>query len=362
MWPDFALEIEQLEIGPGEYFVVLGPSGAGKTALLLCLAGILRADSGRIWFGERDVTDLAPERRSVGWVSEWNTLFPHLTVVQNIRFGRRYCAGDGRGRETAERFDRRVAQLVEMLDLVRLLDRIPADLSSGETQRVMLARALAREPRVLLLDEPLRGLDPATQERLRDALRQVHRDMGTTTLHITHDHIEARALAERIAVLRDGRIEQIGKSDEVFERPTTPFVARFTGAENLFLLSGGEASTAEGAVQILDRGLLLGGVIDTDATHIAVRPEHVAIWPVDEPVADGPNGGTVVGHFPGGWLCFNAVVESHAQHGAWLRVTVRSEVGRWVALVQPRTARAISLAPGSRVTIAIAPEHIWGLR
>ncbi|MBM3333869.1 ABC transporter ATP-binding protein [Candidatus Sumerlaeota bacterium] len=361
-WPDFALEIEQLEIGAGEYYVVLGPSGAGKTALLLCLAGILRADSGRIWFGERDVTDLAPEHRSVGWVSQWNTLFPHLTVVQNIRFGRRYCRGDGRGREAAEQFDRRVARLVEMLDLVRLLDRLPADLSGGEAQRVMLARALAREPRVLLLDEPLRGLDPATQERLRDELRQVHREMATTTLHITHDHVEARALAERIAILRDGRIEQIGRSDDVFERPTTPFVARFTGAENLFLLSGREASAAEGTVQILDRGLLPDGVIGAGATHIAVRPEHVAIRPIDEPSVNGTNGGTAVGDLPSGSFCFKATIESQAQHGAWLRVTVRSDVGRWVALVQPRTARAIPLAPGSRVAIAIAPEHVCVLK
>jgi len=206
-WPGFALEIEQLEIGAGEYFVVLGPSGAGKTVLLSCLAGLSRPDAGRIWFADRDVTELPPERRSVGWVSQSNTLFPHLTVAQNIRFGRRYrrtgwqpvsmsgidCppAVAEQNAPTAcqpvphERFDQRAARLIELLDLGPLLNRLPHNLSGGEAQRVMLARALALEPRVLLLDEPLRGLDPTTQDRLRDEL---HPNPSRTGHHDVSHH------------------------------------------------------------------------------------------------------------------------------------------------------------------------------
>ncbi|MCX8038821.1 MAG: ATP-binding cassette domain-containing protein [Candidatus Sumerlaeia bacterium] len=228
-WPGFSLEIEKLEIADGGYFVVLGPSGAGKSVLLLCLCGIVRPDEGRIYFGETDVTDLPPERRSLGWVSQTNTLFPHLTLAQNIRFSRRYCKSDARS-NAFEDFDRRAERLVELLELRPLLGRLPGDLSGGEAQRAMLARALARGPRVLLLDEPLRGLDPVTQDRLRDELAQIHHELGTTTVHITHDHVEARALADCIAVLRGGRLEQVGPPEEIFTHPATEFVARFVGA------------------------------------------------------------------------------------------------------------------------------------
>jgi len=358
VWPNFALAIEHLEIRDGDYFVVLGPSGAGKTVLLLCLAGIVRPDSGRIWSDEGDVTDLPPERRAVGWVSQSNTLFPHLTVAGNIRFGRRYCRDTGilpvigsAGFQPAM-FDQRMARLIELLDLGRLLDRWPGDLSGGEIQRAMLARALALEPRVLLLDEPLRGLDPATQERLSDELVRIHRELGTTIFHITHDHVEARALGERIAVLRDGRIEQVGQVDEVFERPATCFVARFTGAENLFLLSGSCAGGPQDEAQILNRKLLSPGLIADDVTHIAIRPEHVELWP-DEEAASAT---------PAQSFRLKGTVETRTKHGGGLRVTIRCETTRWVALVHPRDAMRHALDPGRNVVVSVASHHICGLK
>ena len=364
-WPGFTLEIEDLEIAPGEYFVVLGPTGAGKTVLLLCLAGILRPDSGRVWFDERNVTDLPPEHRTVGWVSQSNTLFPHLTVAQNVGFGRRYCrrdtgilpakgwhghpARENHGQDAhATSFDQRVARLSELLDLRRLLDRQPADLSGGEIQRVMLARALALEPRVLLLDEPLRGLDPATQERLCGELGRIHRELGTTTFHITHDHIEARALADRIAVLRDGRMEQIGAAEEVFERPTTCFVARFTGAENLFALSKSALSAGEGDIQFLDRRLLPQGIAADDTTHVAIRPEHIEIRPDNEAANAAPSES----------LRLKGKIASLAKQGGWLRVTVRCETTSWVALIHPRDAAQCCLELGSNVIIAVGSQHL----
>jgi ABC-type Fe3+/spermidine/putrescine transport system ATPase subunit len=345
-FPDFALAVEHLDIRDGEYFVALGPSGAGKTVLLSCLGGIVRPDAGRIFFDDRDVTDWPPERRAVGWVSQSNTLFPHLTVVGNICFGGRYCAS---GRE---QFDARVERLVELLDLGRLLERYPMDLSSGEIQRAMLARALALEPRVLLLDEPLRGLDPTTQEFLRDELAKIHRELGTTTFHITHDHIEARVLADRIAVLNAGRIEQCGTAEEVFERPATHFVARFTGAENIFrLVEQASSLYSQNATeaQFLDRGLLPLGTISDDATHVAIRPEHVDLWP--DWTADMPRA-----------LRLKGTIESLSKYGGWLRVTVRSDTTHWVAFVHPRDATRRGLTPGHHVVIAIAPEHVCALK
>jgi len=345
-WPGFTLEIEQLEIGAGEYFVVLGPSGAGKTVLLSCLGGLVQPDSGRIWFDDRDVTDLPPERRTVGWVSQSNTLFPHLTVAGNVWFGRRYCRiGSGR-------FDARVARLIELLDLAPLLDRRPADLSGGEIRRAMLARALALEPRVLLLDEPLIGLDPTTQERLRDELARIHRELGTTTFHITHDHVEARARADRIAVLRGGRIEQVGAADEVFERPATCFVARFTGAENLFALTESAASDKEHEVQILDRRLLPPGIVAAAATHVAIRPEHVEILqPKDADHIPAPE-----------LLQLKGTVESLAKCGPWLRVTVRCNGAVWVSLLHPRAVGRSGIGLGDPVTIVVVPQHVSCLK
>jgi molybdate/tungstate transport system ATP-binding protein len=360
-WPRFSFEVERLEIGEGEYFVLLGPSGAGKTVLLQCLAGLTPPDRGRVFFGEQDVTALPPERRNVGWVSQVNTLFPHLTVMKNIQFGRKYSRSPGpRGRRDSEsnEFDQRVRRLIQMLDIGDLLDRAPAALSGGEVQRVMLARALALAPRILLLDEPLRGLDPTTQERLREELARLHRELGTTTIHITHDHVEARALADRIAVIRLGRIEQVGPADEVFERPATPFVARFTGAENLFALSeptprapafGVHASACVvPPAPILDRAILPEGLVPAAATHIAVRPEHVEVWPAEVPVSTLPRSAL---RLPG-------TIETVVQHGGWLRFTIAACNVRWTAFVHPREAARNGLLPGRQVVIAVPAEKI----
>ena len=345
-WPGFTLAVERLEIRDGEYFVVLGPSGAGKTVLLSCLGGILQPDRGRIWLGDRDVTALPPERRGIGWVSQFSTLFPHLTVKRNIAFGRRYS------KVGREEFERRVARLVDLLELRPLLDRLPAQLSGGEVQRATLARALALEPRVLLLDEPLRGLDPTTQERLRDELARIHRALGTTTLHITHDHVEARALADRIAVLRAGRIEQVGEADEVFERPATCFVARFTGAENLFALAGGHRNVADDAALVIDRSGLPPLFAAGDSTHIAIRPEHVEIRAGEsEPTA--PCGDS---------LHFRGTIEALARHGGWLRIAVRCGEMRWVALVHPREVGRLRLEAGRDIGLSISAEHVCPIR
>jgi molybdate/tungstate transport system ATP-binding protein len=224
--PDFSLEDINLHAAAGEFFVLLGPTGAGKTLLLESLAGLLPVSSGRIYLDGREVTESAPEKRGIGIVYQDSALFPHLTVRQNITFGLRY-------RKTNPiRSQKKFDFLIDVLRLDHLLQRTVAHLSGGEKQRVALARALVVEPALLLLDEPLSALDPNFREEIRDILKDLHFNTGVTVLMVTHDFAEARYLGQRIAVINQGRIEQIGSPEEIFRRPTTPFTARFVSMHN----------------------------------------------------------------------------------------------------------------------------------
>ena len=239
---DFELSEVNFEVGRGEYFVILGPTGAGKTVLLEAIAGLLPLKEGRIFINGREATRLPPERRKVGFVFQDYMLFPHLSVRDNIAFGLK-----GRRREEARR---RVEELAELLEIKHLLSRKPQTLSGGEKQKVALARALAPKPEILLLDEPLSALDPKTREGLARELLRIHKKLGLTTLHVTHDFEEALALGERVAVMREGRIVQIGTPEEIFRRPASEFVAEFALARNLFR---GEVREEEGEVFFVTR-------------------------------------------------------------------------------------------------------------
>jgi len=219
----FDLRVDDLAVEPGEYLLLLGPSGAGKSVLLEVIAGLRRLDEGRVRIDGEDATQWPPEQRRVGLVSQRPSLFPHMSVRRNVEFGRRYQ------RVSAEEFRRRVEAAVAMLQIEGLLGRSVTDLSGGEAQRVTLARALVTEPRVLLLDEPLGPLDQNLRADLAAELRRVHDELAMTTIHVTHDQTEARALADRVAVMEAGRICQIGSTEDVFERPACEFVARFVG-------------------------------------------------------------------------------------------------------------------------------------
>lgn len=225
---DFTLGIGRVDIVPGEYLVILGPSGAGKTVLLLTVAGLILPDRGGVFFDGSDVTRLPAEKRDVGLVFQDANLFPHLTVFQNISFGKRYR------KKNVREIEQRIEMLVDMLNIRPLLHRRVGGLSGGEKQRVAVARALAFAPAILLLDEPLGLLDQNTREELRAELRRVHDELKTTTLHVTHDRTEAFAVADRIAVLKEGRIAQVAPREEILARPQSEFVARFIGAENVF--------------------------------------------------------------------------------------------------------------------------------
>jgi molybdate/tungstate transport system ATP-binding protein len=233
-YADFQLKNVSLKIEAGEFFVLMGPTGAGKTVLLEAIAGLAPLASGEVLLDGRDISTLPPEKRGIGLVYQDYALFPHLTVEQNIRFGLRYShrrglAEDG-NESSAEAYFHR---LTKQLDLEHLLHRKPPTLSGGEAQRAALARALIIRPRLLLLDEPLSALDAAFREEIRKQLRYLHRETGTTFLMVTHDFHDALALGTRAAVIHNGRVEQTGSVREIYRRPASHFVARFVGMGNV---------------------------------------------------------------------------------------------------------------------------------
>ncbi|MGZ3339418.1 MAG: sulfate/molybdate ABC transporter ATP-binding protein [Reyranella sp.] len=216
-----------LKVGAGELMAVLGPSGSGKTTFLRLVAGLEMPSAGRILFGDEDATRVPVRRRRVGFVFQNYALFRHMTVADNIAYGLR--VRPRRERPPAGEIDRRVRDLLDLVQLGGLGKRYPAQLSGGQRQRVALARALAVEPRVLLLDEPFGALDAKVRRDLRRWLRDVHDRTGHTTLFVTHDQEEALELAHRVAIFNRGRVEQVGTPDEILDRPATPFVAGFVG-------------------------------------------------------------------------------------------------------------------------------------
>jgi ABC-type sulfate/molybdate transport systems ATPase subunit len=214
-----------LSVPAAEYLIVLGPSGAGKTVTLEAIAGLRKAASGRISMDGRDLTGAAPEARRIGFIYQDSLLFPHLSVRENLAYGARRLPAAQR-RDVA-------ARLAKLLQIEPLMDRTPRGLSGGERQRVALARALAANPILLLLDEPMAALDPNSRQELRDVLLRLHRNLGTTTIHVTHNFAEALALGDRVAILIQGKLLQVGKPPEVFVRPQSPTVAAFLKSARL---------------------------------------------------------------------------------------------------------------------------------
>lgn len=267
---EFHLRGITLDIALEEYVVILGPTGAGKTVLLETIAGLHPPRRGRVLMDGQDVTAVAPERRCIGFVYQDYVLFPHLSVRENLAFGLK-LRGLDRGTIAAK-----VSWIAQLVGIDHLLHRKPATLSGGEKQRVALARALIIEPRLLLLDEPLSALDPEMREELQRELARLHRKLGTTTLHVTHDFEEAVALGDRIAVMNEGRIVQVGSSEAIFQRPASRFVARFVGARNVFQ---GEIYPDEAGGHMLHLDALKIAVV-TDLTgpvHASIRPEDILI-------------------------------------------------------------------------------------
>jgi iron(III) transport system ATP-binding protein len=258
----------------GEFFAFLGPSGSGKTTLLRLIAGFGTPTQGRILIGERDVTTLAPWSRNVGMVFQNYALWPHMNVAKNVAFGLE------RRRLPRAEILRKVREALELVGLTAFADRRPAQLSGGQQQRVALARTLVIEPEVLLLDEPLSNLDARLRVDMRSELRALQRKLGLTAIYVTHDQEEANAIADRIAVLDGGRIQQIGTPLELYDRPANRFVATFLGTANLV-----EGVIEPGGAFVADGFALTGIAGESGPACIAIRPQDISIGPAGSGIA-----------------------------------------------------------------------------
>ncbi|MCW7537925.1 ABC transporter ATP-binding protein [Aquabacterium sp. A7-Y] len=278
----------ELQVREGEFLVLLGPSGCGKSTLLHAIAGLLDVQDGRIEIGGSDVTWADPKDRGIGMVFQSYALYPTMNVERNLSFGLRIGGVDRR------EIERRVQRAAAMLQLGELLKRKPAQLSGGQRQRVAIGRALVREAKVFLFDEPLSNLDAKLRAELRRELKQLHREIGSTMIYVTHDQVEAMTLATRVAVMRGGCIQQIDTPAEVYARPANLFVAGFLGSPPMNFIEGRLGTDADGRPVFMAAGLAVplatyrfGGPPEIGRSVVlGVRPEHLSLQ------GSGPAGGT----------------------------------------------------------------------
>jgi spermidine/putrescine transport system ATP-binding protein len=283
-----AVDDISLDIAEGEFFSMLGPSGCGKTTTLRMIGGFEDPTFGTVYLGGRDVTDLPPYKRDVNTVFQSYALFPHLDVFENVAFGLR------RRKVAKDEIVRRVKEALALVDLVGFENRKPPQMSGGQQQRVAVARALVNKPKVLLLDEPLGALDLKLRKQMQLELKRIQQEVGITFIYVTHDQEEAMTMSNRIAVMRHGKIEQLGDPEHVYENPATEFVAGFLGASNL--LEGQLKETTDGVSTVL---LNTGGTVAvpvsripsdaSDRLKVGVRPEKVSITRGEAPPAPDRN-------------------------------------------------------------------------
>ncbi len=277
-----AVNAVDLRIEPGEFVSLLGPSGCGKTTTLRLIAGFLSPDAGEIRVGERVLSRpgavIPPEQRNMSMIFQSYAVWPHMTVSANVAYGLRMR------RVAREPIRRRVLEALQRVRLEALADRYPSELSGGQQQRVALARALVVEPETLLLDEPLSNLDATLREEMRFEIRRLHDEFRITTIYVTHDQAEAMVTSDRIAVMNTGRIEQIGTSEEIYERPRTSFVARFIGASNILDCQvQGDRATVDGVVL----RLAVAGPAAARRSALSIRPHAIEVRAGGEPPAAG---------------------------------------------------------------------------
>ena len=283
LYGDFvAVDRVTLDVPEGAFVALLGSSGAGKSTVLRMIGGFEIPDQGRILIGGRDVTDLPPYRRDVNTVFQNYALFPHMNVAENVAYGLR------QDRVPQDERRRRVRDALDMVQMLHLAARKPAALSGGQQQRVALARALVKRPSVLLLDEPLGALDRKLRQQMQVELKLLQNQLGITFIFVTHDQEEALAMSDTIAVMRDGRIDQVGTPEELYDRPRTAFVAGFIGAQNFITgeaMAGAPRLAAANGL-VVDAGHVADGVAAGARALAAVRPEHVRLS-ADQPPGNG---------------------------------------------------------------------------
>ena len=318
-----------LDVPHGAFFALLGPSGCGKTTTLRMIGGFEDPSEGTIFLGDRDVTDLPPYRRDVNTVFQSYALFPHLSIFENVAFGLRRRGVGGKD------LRQQVTRILELVQLAGYEKRKPRQLSGGQQQRIALARALVNSPRVLLLDEPLGALDLKLRKEMQLFIKALQHDLGITFIHVTHDQEEAMTMADSIAVMNGGHIEQLGSPDDLYERPATPFVARFLGVSNLLQ---GEAD-GDGNVRLKD-----GTIVRAPASKgrkgpvaVGIRPEKIRLGAGEENTLAGD-------------------VRERAYIGVSTQYIVDTPHGPITVYVQNTDPRASAVQAGDQVTLSWSPE------
>jgi putative spermidine/putrescine transport system ATP-binding protein len=327
-----------LAIRSGEFIALLGPSGCGKSTALNCIAGLLPLSGGTIWLDEKRIDQLRPERRGFGMVFQNYALFPHLTVRRNVGFGLKMRGIPG------NEIRRRVESVLELVQLQAHADKLPGRLSGGQQQRVAIARAIVIEPPVILMDEPLSNLDAKLRLEMRAEIKRIHRDLGRTTIYVTHDQDEALSLADRIVVLNDGRTQQVGPPEELYAKPANLQVARFMGYRNILEL---DLERMEGSFAFLaGPGLQLQGIAQELLTSkravIAIRPDDFAIELAQ---------GKINEMYPRNVIFGQAEIVEYC--GRDYLVDVLAESG---VLLHARTPTRI--VTGDRLRLAVSPERV----
>jgi multiple sugar transport system ATP-binding protein len=347
--PVVALDHLTLDVADGEFMILVGPSGCGKSTALRMVAGLERISDGTISIGDRVVNDVPPKDRDIAMVFQNYALYPHMTVEKNLGFGLR------RRHTPREDVRQRVDEMSEMLGLQDLLRRRPGQLSGGQRQRVAMGRALVREPEVFLLDEPLSNLDAKLRVQMRSELKRLHDRIGVTTIYVTHDQVEAITLGERIAVLSEGVLQQVGPPQDVYDHPANVFVAGFIGSPPMNLLKGNAAGgrIAVGEVEFVDRQVPDGEVL------VGIRPE--GLHPVGE-AFDGPvfEVSVEVVEPLGDEVLVHGSIEAHAaeERREAEEVALLADGKRDRATITLRLPPEERPKPGSRLRVGVAQHKV----
>ncbi|EIV91665.1 ABC transporter ATP-binding protein [Frankia sp. QA3] len=348
-----AVDGVSLDVAHGDFLVLLGPSGCGKSTLLRMIAGLVPPSDGRVLVDGRDVTETPARDRDLAMVFQSYALYPHLTVERNIGFPLR-----ARKQRKAD-IRRRVAEVADILDLGKLLDRRPRELSGGQRQRVALGRALVRDPGAFLMDEPLSNLDAQLRTATRTEITELHRRLGRTFVYVTHDQVEAMTMATSVAVLNRGRLEQVGTPTEVYDTPASAFVAGFLGSPPMNLLDA-EIVTRDGRLHAVAAGvdvpLGLGepGEQAQRPVTLGVRPEHLSLLPASVVAGPASEAGAPNGAAPAPAATLRGTVRAIENLGS--EEIAHCRVGE--AEVAVRARRPAGFTVGEAVVLTVRPEHI----
>lgn len=334
----FSLGDVNLEVKNGEYFVLLGSTGAGKTVLLDLIMGFHSPDKGKIILDDRDITNVPTYKRGIAYVPHNCPLFPHMSVFENVEFGLKM-----RRMISAER-KKAADRIIKIVGLESIAQRMPSKLSGGERQKVILARVLVTEPKIVLLDEPLTAIDRETSRNFLNELKRINHEFNVSFLHVTHDQMEAFSLADRIAIMREGKIVQVGDPNEVLSNPADEHVARFLGYENVFRASLVKCERGISEVNVNGVLIKLNGRLENDAITIAIRPEDIVIT-LEVPTISLD------------WNFFEGTVKQYTNLGSVVEVTV--DAGLVLkALIGKRSFLELNLSEGKRVYVGFKATSV----